>query len=264
MGKRLLVVCPTLRLEPETWFSMFENREDVLDGVCDVFDLLVDYENPSDGQADEPRSFFKRSGARHNVYVSAQKFRDYFLSRDYDLMLYWESDIVPPPDAVRRLVRVIDRGADVAYAPYAFRTKPHACSVFGRLAEKAGGCRNIGRTIDEPDSRYDMTYYPCSGAGLGFVLMRRVVVEKVLFRCGEFIDKATGTWNVGKAFVDTYFTDDVWRNGFEQRADLTCICEHIDIDGTVYKPSYQGGSYEVQVSKELFRDQGVFRRGVGV
>ena len=66
--------------------------------------------------------------------------------------------------------------------------------------------------------------FPCSGAGLGILLIRREVLEKIDFHWDE------------QAFCDTPFTEEVLRARFSQAADMGVICGHKDADGSVSWP----------------------------
>jgi hypothetical protein len=55
------------------------------------------------------------------------------------------------------------------------------------------------------------------------------------------------------AYCDTWFTEDVYHAGYTQAADMTVICGHKDVDGTVLWPKYPRGTAEIAEYAELIK-----------
>jgi hypothetical protein len=70
---------------------------------------------------------------------------------------------------------------------------------------------------------------PCSGAGLGCVLIKRKVLEVIQFRM---------EWPEQGGHCDSYFSRDVLRAGFTQKADMSVICGHKTETGEILWPEY--------------------------
>ena len=100
----LLVFCPVLRLEPETVTGMFALEWD------GPISILLQRDNPTG-----------------NPYLDHlhqyQRGREAFLNGRYEGMLVVESDVIVPGDTLRRLVGLVQDGADVAYGVYLFRPR---------------------------------------------------------------------------------------------------------------------------------------------
>ena len=177
-------------------------------------------------QWDGPISFlFQKDNPydrRESILHHYQKGRTAFLAGDFDYFLTIESDIVPPPDTITRLMAL---DCDVAYAVAQLRSSP-VINIF----EKYPGGRNPGSSLTfKPrllESARRAGVYDCSGGGLGCVLIRRHVLEDIDFR---LIPK-------DGAYCDTYFNRDVLQGGYSQKADMNLLCDHIDDDGTVLRP----------------------------
>jgi hypothetical protein len=230
---RVLALTPPLRLEDETLAFLLATRLQVQRGEVGgvrSFDLLLTTDNP------HPDT----DGGRENILHNYRKGRAVALAGGYDAVLVVESDIVPPPDALPKLVRLLDR-ADLAYGLYAFRPRDESTidrhglqvNVFtrpkgGKVTMKPGECQNTGSPLTAKGvlgEALQKGIIPCSGGGLGLVLIRRKVLEAIDFRLQP-----------NGAHCDTYFTLDAWRAGFEQWADLSVVCAHKTPTGRILWP----------------------------
>jgi hypothetical protein len=156
------------------------------------------------------------------------KGRELFLGGDDEAMLIIESDIIPPPDTLKRLR---DLNADLAYGVYCFRTERRArraINIFNRYKPWPEVTRNEGESLSTKGAELRMAIAngvtECSGAGFGCVLIKRNVIEEIEFRLED-----TG-------HCDTYFTRDAYRAGYKIMADMNLVCGHVDTDGVVLWP----------------------------
>lgn len=160
---------------------------------------------------------------RENILHQYNRGRETFLAGRYDAMLVIESDIIVPPDTLRRLAAL---DADVAYGVYRFR---HS-GIINILERYAGTPRNEGESLSiRPEKLAEALlrgYVPCSGGGLGCALIQRHVLEAIPFRHED------------TAHCDTYFNRDVMHAGFGQRADMGLICGHKEETGAVIWPQW--------------------------
>ncbi len=210
----VMVFVPVYRLEPATVQAVMALAWD--GPLTHIFQR----DNPSaDGKANHLHQY--------------RRGRETFLAGHYDAMLIIESDIVPPADALQKLAAL---QVDLAYGVYVFRSKHfNTVNIFERYPDSGGQrARNAGESLSvKPwllawairDGRY-----PCSGGGFGCLLVRRRVLERIDFRMGS----------AATAFCDTFFTDDAWKAGFSMEAEMTVLCDHIDVDGTVFHPKLPG------------------------
>lgn len=160
-----------------------------------------------------------------NILHQYQRGRETFLAGRWDAMLVIESDIIPPADTLHKLAAL---KADVAYGHYVFRSSPVQCNVFERYP---GEARNHGEALSVwPDKYYKAMrdkVVPCSGGGLGCVLLKRHVLEQVEFRRPA---------EKNAPDCDTFFTMDVYQKGFTMWADMTVICGHKPVEGEILWP----------------------------
>lgn len=210
--KDILIFTPVYRLEAETVAALL-NLE--FDGALS---LLFQKDNPDDAPTD---------GGRANHLHQYQRGRRQFLAGPYDAMLVIESDIIPPADTIRRLE---DLHAACAYGVYRFRVS-NVINVFERYPEKNGKpARNMGESLSVKPHllkrAVSLGQYPCSGAGLGCVLIRRPVLEALDFRMED----------THGAHCDTFFNRDVLSGGWSQWADMGVICAHKDEEGRILWP----------------------------
>lgn len=171
-------------------------------------------------QRDNPHS-----SGRENILHQYQQGRELFLAGGYDALLVIEADIVPPADALLKLARLIDHyPADLAYGVYRFRVS-NVINVFERYP---GRPRNPGESLTLHPHKLAVAraagVTPCSGGGLGCVLIARHVLEQFEFRHED------------TAHCDTWFNRDVLRGGLVQMADMSVICGHVREDGEVLWP----------------------------
>jgi hypothetical protein len=159
---------------------------------------------------------------REDILHQYQRARRLFLAGDEEAMLVIESDIIQPPDALLRLARL---DADAAYGVYRFRVSD-VVNIFERYPVPRP--RNEGESLSlHPhllNAARQAGVIPCSGGGLGCVLIHRHVLEAVDFRMED------------TAHCDTYFNRDLLRAGYRQLADMDVVCGHKSEDGTVLWP----------------------------
>lgn len=202
MIERVQGFTPVFRLEAETVQAIFSLK------WASPLTWVFGRDNPS-------------KEGRLNILHQYQKARSLFLAGEAEALLIVESDIIPPPEALLKLAAL---QADVAYGVYRFRTT-EVINVFERYP---GQPANEGESLSLHPAKLRQAVQAgrvlCSGGGLGCILIRREVLEKIPFRQEE-----TG-------HCDTYFNRDVLRAGFSQVADMSVICGHKDEAGEVLWP----------------------------
>lgn len=200
----ILIFTPVLRLEPETVHALM-NLE--WDGALSI---LLQMDNPGENGPE-------------NHFHQYQRGRETFLAGRWDALLTIESDIIPPADT---LLRLTELQVDVAYGVYRFRAS-NVVNVFERYPPPA---RNTGESLSVKPWLLAKAVQdgetPCSGAGLGCVLIRRKVIERIPFRI-------TGEPGV---HCDTPFNNDVYQAGFSQMAAMSVICGHKNERGEILWP----------------------------
>lgn len=208
---RVLIYCPTYRCEMETRVA--------IDAICarshhtHGIQVFYDHENPHTGD-DRQTVLWK--------YSRAQRL---FRGWDADAMLVIEDDIIPPPDALEKLIAA---GGDMAFGLYLFRRTQRPV---------VNACRYVAGNTWPDES---LSLHPealaaawgkvirVSGLGLGCLLIHRHVLHGVQFR------------DAGNTYCDFSFGVDVLRAGYEIRCDLSVLCGHKCPDGTILWPTQSG------------------------
>lgn len=200
----VMVFTPVYRLEPETVTAVLALQ------WGGPITWIFQRDNPGGG------------GGNGDHLHQYQRARDVFLSGSYEAMLVIESDIIPPPDTLKKLAAL---NSDVAYGVYRFRVS-NVINIFERYP---GTSRNMGESLTIHPHKLRRAVHvgttPCSGAGLGCTLIRRNVLEALPFRLEE-----------NTAHCDTWFNIDVLRGGFSQWADMSVVCGHKDEKGEILWP----------------------------
>jgi hypothetical protein len=222
--RNVLVFTPILRLEPETEKAIFSLE---WDGVLSV---LFQRDNPVDLPPgllptythDIPEE--RLVGIQNHLH-QFQRGREIFLASQAEAMLVIESDIIPPPDTLKRLAAL---ECDVAYGCYMFRSGNPVVNVLERYYPWPAHANNIGESLTIRGLWQDALakgVVECSGSGFGCVLIRRHVLEAVPIRL-----------ETGTVHCDTYWTMDVHRRGYKMLADTKVRCGHKTPDGRVLWP----------------------------
>lgn len=224
----VLVFCPVYRLEKETVEAIFALEWD------GPISYLFQRDNPLPVEAGFDAHTTRATGVKNHAH-QYRRGREAFLTGRYDAMLVIESDIIPPPDALKRLASL---DTDIAYGAYMFRVHEYnlgstpVVNLYHRYQLPDNRrARNIGESLSLRDLWPPKEYGPMdvSGAGLGCVLIKRHVLEAIDFR----------TLNPDLnplVHCDMWFTSDAWAAGFDMRADTRVICGHKTPSGKVLWP----------------------------
>jgi hypothetical protein len=208
---RILAVCPTLRLEPETLTAL----------------LGLDWPHPIDWYLtrDNPYSQEVQRGYL-NIWHNMTKARAHFLAGNYDAMLVVESDIVPPADALQKLAGL---DGDVCGGLYVMRHGTPVPNAFVYVP----GQTNPGTYIERWELR-DLwgRVARTNGVCLGCCLIHRRVLEVIPFRMHEY------------AAPDWAFMEDCNARGLVTLCDLSVACGHIRPDGVTLWPDPDKGWVE--------------------
>lgn len=214
---RVLLFCPTKRLEPETVKAVF-----ALQG--EPVDFLFTRDNPHVGEAGVDARYGE--AGKQNILHNYRKGRRAALDGGYDAMLCLESDIIPPPDALSRLLAI---EGDVNHGTYMFRSGSEPVINIARHARTAG-CPDVSLRYHPLVLRAQWgNVIPCTGLGLGCTLIHRRVLEQVDFRLAP-----------EGGHCDWAFACDAISGGWRLMADLGLHCGHKRPDGVILWPSVRG------------------------
>lgn len=207
----VLVFCPTARVEPETVRAIFEQD------YRGAYDLLFSRDNPY-GHEDLDDDY-------NNILYNYRKMRRVLLAENYDAVWVIESDVLPPRDALRKLLAV---EGDTAGGLYALRHGMPVPNVFPP-GEDAGP--NRWMTWEAVGERWGQVI-ETAGTCLGCVVIWRRVLEDIDFR------------HAHAAAPDVGLMQDVRAAGWRQMGDLSVVCGHKRPDGMVLWPTANGVEYE--------------------
>lgn len=190
MPSNVLCVTPHNRLEPDTLQAIFTQT------YAGSIDHHLTRHNPE-------------LVPGMNIVAAYQRLRALFLAGPYTDLWIVENDIIPPPDALEKLLAV---EADMVYGVYCFRRGTPVVNVMRHdttdpLTNEAGYWRaafEAGRVVE------------CAGLGFGCTLIRRPVLERFEMRT-----------RIGGGDTDTELARDVKAAGLVQRAHLGVVCGHI-------------------------------------
>ncbi|MBI1972603.1 hypothetical protein HYS50_01205 [Candidatus Woesearchaeota archaeon] len=161
---------------------------------------------------------------REKLAYSRDLLRRLVLDEGYDYFLSLEQDIIPPEKVIELLMRHQQPVVSGVY--YKFFTFRHTSST-GQVYEKKKAMPLLARSTSHPQQMHFIAAEEVAGdsffsvryCGLGCVLIRRDVLERVAFR--------VDTGPAGKAFDDVYFCTDVLSQGFSLYVDTGVKCLHL-------------------------------------
>ena len=205
---RVLLVCPTLRLEERTVRAITH-----LQWTAPI-DFYFTRDNPY--SQDVQRGYY-------NIWHNMTKARQTFLNGNYDAMLVIESDILPPPETLIKLACV---DADVSGGLYVMRHGTPVPNAFVYVPAQ-----------DDPGTFYSREELAASWGGvirangvcLGCALIRRHVLEQITFRMHAH------------CAPDWTFMTDCNHAGFVTACDTSVQCGHIRPDGVALWPDKERG-----------------------
>jgi len=140
--------------------------------------------------------------------IALNVLRDYFLSGDWTHLFLLESDLIPRKNIVELL---LEHNKDCVAAPYLLnKDKGLACVTERKFIANQGGWTHVFVKPGFLDGEFKRAP---NGVGLGCVLIKRKVIEAVLFRAAAF-------------HADTQFWEDVQKEGFEVFIDTGLMVRH--------------------------------------
>lgn len=145
--------------------------------------------------------------SRINLRDSLQNIRKIFIKNDHTHMLIVEADIFPKENIIDELLKY---DKDVVSALYQIDKKKGIFNAYHNFL--VANNKTFSNLFIGPNF-LDGELKEINGAGLGCVLIKREVLEKIEFRCGQ--------WS-----PDMYFWQDLKAYGFKGYVDTSIIVKH--------------------------------------
>lgn len=200
---KILTFCPVSRIEPETVASIFTQNVGM--------DVMFTFDNPISPE----------DGIFRNIQYNYEKMRKTVLTMGYDKVWIVESDTIPPPDALQKMLLV---DADVVTGVYAHRHGPYGPNVWRKEATAGNNALNW----DDVRNNWGLVV-DVNGGCMGCLLVDRKVLEGF-----SFIRKH-------KMPPDMDFMGYCVDNGITQKADLSVLCGHKKLNGEILKVDKERG-----------------------
>lgn len=218
---KILAICPTWRLEPETADYLLSLKNNSIHIV-----FTKDFPTSKD---------------KLDVLHAYQQTRKLFLSNDYDYLYIVESDQIPPVDALEKLLKSMDT-YDIVIGLYMFRRTSRASINATRLIEKQSLQPDTSWTeYPEDFKKLFGKVIPVTGSGIGCCLIKRKVIEQIEWRGTEITPHC-----------DWQFLTDSLAAGYKWGCDTSVLCGHKKPDGTILYPNELG--QEIETEGQIFYD----------
>jgi len=156
---------------------------------------------------------------RERVVRAHNFLRKYTLEHGYDYLLNLDQDVIPPSDAINRLLRHGKKIVMGLYFGHHFveelnktMVMPFAWQFKNKKYGHWGDVRYLG-----PDEFWSDKLLKIAFTGAGCMFIHRDVLEKIKFR---YLDKYD-VWD------DRWFGYDAYKNGFEIFIDTSVKCKHL-------------------------------------
>ena len=155
--------------------------------------------------------------ARSRVTRDHNLFRKIMLKENYDFLFILDQDVIPPRDAIERL---ISHNKDIVYGLYfghhILNDKSNKVMPFAwRFKTKKGHWGKV-RYLN-PDEYSNKNLIDVAFCGGGCIMIRRNVMEKIKFRYSKNIE----------AWDDRWLGFDSHKNNFHVYLDPTIKCQHL-------------------------------------
>ncbi|MSR86535.1 glycosyltransferase family 2 protein [Candidatus Woesearchaeota archaeon] len=154
---------------------------------------------------------------RDMVTRDHNRIRQKVLDEDYDYLLILDQDVIPPPDVIEKLMA---HDKDVVSGMYfghhdigngEVKVMPFAWA----FSKEHKDWNNTGYLLDS--EMWADHLLTIAFAGMGCILFKRKVLEKIEFRYSLEMD----------AWDDRWLGVDVWDKGFEFYLDTSVKCKHL-------------------------------------
>jgi hypothetical protein len=158
--------------------------------------------------------------AREFIAASMERCRIKFLAGDYDYLFSLECDIFPPKDIIESLLKHdLDVVGTTFWTDHGYNSKLQLQTIYNQHTDYENHTKEYKvrfLTFEEAQLFMDGKTKPMYGAGIGCVLIKRWVLEKITFRI--YPDEV--------GFADSFFHKDIWQLGIDNHIDTSIIPVH--------------------------------------
>lgn len=196
--------------EPLTVVLATPHAADVSPYWLDAF-LGLEKPNKADGSA----GWARISAIRLEVAVARNMLTTMFLEQtDATHLLFWDDDILPPPDG---LMRLLEDNAPIVSGFYVSRQPPAQPVVYQRLPP-------LRKHLYQPVAPQHPGLFYADGVGAGFLLIRREVFERIPRPWFQFLCGRPRGENISEDF---YFCEKAIKAGYKILVDGRVSCGHV-------------------------------------
>jgi hypothetical protein len=203
VNTKILIFTPRLRLYGRAVHAAFAMLHAA---PCPVVWMQTEHDNPYPVEGGD--------NGNRNITRLYQQAQEVALRGNYTHLLTLEDDMVPPVDAIAKLLSC---AAPVAYSLYCWRRAPYHWSAYRTLHETDGASLSDNNPWQAAEQGKAGAVVDVAGVGRGCTLIRRDALEAVPFRCAYGVGGST----------DWYFALDCQAAGVRQVAHLGVQCGHI-------------------------------------
>lgn len=217
---KVLVAAPQNKIKMYAWRKYIERAANLTYKNYDLF--FVDNSKTKDNAKAISKEGYnchwlnpKKKPNQQYIAESLELIRIKAIDEKYDILVILETDVIPPPDFIERLIlhqkEVVSGGYFIGHGA--------SSHLMIQEIEEVGEVRNPsvihnGRDIIYADGKLHKVY----AAGMGCILIHRNVFTKIAFR-----------WPKGaNAHPDSFLATDLYNQGIPQYVDTSFICEHLN------------------------------------
>ena len=162
----------------------------------------------------------------HKITISLNQMRDSFLKNGWKYLFSLETDVFPQKDIIQNLM--FNRKSVVGalyWRDEGIYRKPMIQTMVWCSPKNI---KSFNMVAGDDASFVDGNLKKVGSVGLGAVLISRPVLDKIKFRFIEGNDSS----------CDTYFSEDVYQNGWQIFSDTSQIARHKNQAWGIYKEDY--------------------------
>ena len=223
MNKKILIAAPQHESKNYCWKEWTDRVDNLTYNNYDVF--LADNSSTLDNYNKIIKKGYycehikeNKKGKEFTLMDSHNSCRDFFLAHDYDYMLHLETDVIPPFDIIERLLasnRMVVGGIyDIFYG-----SKRKSMVQLPEEYDKSIKYYRSVQFIENSETHFfDGTIKEVYHLGLGCVLIKKNVLEKIKFRAEKGANY----------FPDTWFANDCYQYQIPIYADTNIQCKHLN------------------------------------